>query len=205
MTTTIAQTPFHGETPGGSPLRSAFQQRAVRAVVELGRRLGESLLQEAVSAPTDYGVLLKALESEATLALLNQEDPLAAAKLRGLRARQELLEKEGGLVGAQEVAEHLGLSRQAVHKRQRAGRLLALERGRHGHGYPIWQLVPGGTLPGLEEVLTALGDAGPWAKLSFFLRPHVALDGDSPLERLRCGDVKPALRAARLRGEHGAL
>ncbi len=187
------------------PLRGAFATRALRAVTGLSHRMPELSLQEAVSSPSDYGVLLAALEAEPVISLLGRDDPLAKARIRGLRARHELLNREGGILGAQEVAELLGISRQAVHKRHRAGRLLALDCGRHGYAYPAWQLVAGGVLPGLPETLRALADHDPWMQLQFFLTENTALPaGTTPLDALRRGELEAVLRAARLYGEHGA-
>ena len=186
-------------------LRGAFARRALRAVIGLSQDMDEPSLKEAVSAPSDYGVLLAALEAESGLLLLRRDDPLAEARLRGLQARRELLAREGGALSSQEVAELLQLSRQAVYKRQRAGRLLALDCGRHGRAYPAWQFVAGGVLPGLEEVLTALADHDPWMQLAFFVSENTALEDETPLDVLRRDDLPAVLRAARLYGEHGAV
>lgn len=190
--------------PEDSSVRGAFVRRALRAVARLSRQMGEASLREAVSAPSDYGVLLAALESEPGLATLVPDDPLAMARLRGIAARKRLLEAEGGTLGAQEVASLLHVSRQAVYKRYRAGKLLALDCGRHGVAFPAWQLGPDGVLPGLEEALAALGDLDPWMKLAFFLEDNAATGGKPPLAALRRGKLKDVLRAAELHGEHGA-
>jgi len=150
-------------------------------------------------------ILLAALESERGLAVLSQDDPLAEARLRGIEARQRLLTAEGGTLGVQEVAPLLNISRQAVYKRYRAGRLLAVDCGRHGYAFPAWQFVPGGVLPGLAEVLEALSDLDPWMKLAFFLSENVALKGKSPLDALRRGRFQDILRSAELYGQHGAV
>jgi AcrR family transcriptional regulator len=190
---------------GDVSVRGVFVRRALRAVARLSQQMGEPSLREAVAAPSDFGVLLTALQSEPGLVALSQDDPLAQARLRGIEARQRLLTAEGGALGAQEVAAHLNISRQAVYKRFRAGRLLAVDSGRHGQAFPAWQLVPGGVLPGLEEVLATLADFDPWMKLAFFLETNAATGGKAPLEALRRGKLKEALRAARLHGEHGAV
>lgn len=190
---------------GDVSVRGVFVRRALRAVARLSQQMGDASLREAVAAPSDFGVLLAALQSEPGLAALLQDDPLAQARLRGIEARQRLLTAEGGTLGAQEVAAHLNLSRQAVYKRYRAGRLLAVDSGRHGQVFPAWQLVPGGVLPGLEEVLATLADFDPWTNLAFFLEANAATGGNTPLTALRQGKLQDALRAARMHGEHGAV
>lgn len=137
--------------------------------------------------------------------LLTRDDPLAGARLRGLAARQDLLSREGGTLRVQEVAELLRLSRQAVHKRHLAGRLLAIDCGRHGYVYPAWQFVLGGILPGLKEVLRALAGHDPWMQLAFFVNENAALESGTPLAALRADDLPAVLRAAHLYGEHAAL
>jgi len=190
---------------GDASVRGVFVRRALRAVARLSQQMGEVSLREAVAAPSDFGVLLAALQAEPGLAALSQDDPLAQARLRGIEVRQRLLTAEGGTLGVQEVAAHLNLSRQAVYKRFRAGRLLAVDPGRHGQAFPSWQLVPGGVLPGLEETLSALSELDPWMKLAFFLEANAATGGRTPLAALRQGKLKDVLRAARMHGEHGAV
>ncbi len=191
--------------PGDASVRGAFARRALRAVARLSAHMGEASLREAVSAPSDYGVLLTALESAPGLAVLTQDDPLAEARLRGVEARQRLLTAEGGTLGIQEVASLLNLSRQAVYKRYRAGRLLAVDCGRHGYAFPAWQFGPGGVLQGFEEVLRTLAEHDPWMKLAFFLSENAALKGRNPLAALRQGKLQEVLRAALLYGEQGAM
>ncbi len=130
---------------------------------------------------------------------------LAEARLRGIEARKRLLEAEGGSLRAQVVASLLNISRQAAYKRYRAGRLIAVDCGRHGFAFPAWQFVPGGILPGLEEALVPLADFDPWMKLAFFLEANAVTGGKSPLAALRQGKLQDVLRAAELHGEHGAV
>jgi hypothetical protein len=191
--------------PGDASVRGVFTRRALRAVARLSQQMGEASLREAVSAASDYGVLLTALGSEPGMAALTPDDPLAKARLRGIEARKRLLEAEGGTLRAQQVASILNVSRQAAYKRYRAGRLLAVDCGRHGFAFPAWQFVPGGVLPGLEEVLATLTDFDPWMKLAFFLEANAATGGKTPLEALRRGKLKDALRAARVHGEQGTV
>ena len=133
------------------------------------------------------------------------DGPLAAAKLRGLRYREKMLSAEGGTLSSQEVAGILGITRQAVDKRRKAGRLIGLSTGRRGYAYPAWQFDPeSGTLPGLEEVLDDLSDHDPWIQLSFMLNPNAYLDDETPLEMLRIAKLEAVRRAAQAFGEQGA-
>jgi hypothetical protein len=188
-----------------SGVAQVFLARANRALQELAESMSEPDLEAAASEAYDSGVLLCALESSSALTVLSH-DPLAEARIRGLRMKQELLAREGGVLGASEVAEILGITRQAVNKRVQAKTLFALQTAKHGMSFPAWQLVDGEVLPGLPEVLRSLDPTlGPWMTLAFFLEDHVALGGRSPLQALREGDVESVLRAARTQGQHVAL
>ena len=199
-------------TPELSALQQSFLARSIALVARLTDRLNEETLGQALAAPSDYHLLLRLVERPEVLALLQASESAAPARLRGLRAREELLAAEGGTASVDEVAEFLHLTRQAVEKRRRAGRLLALSLGRRGYAYPTWQFDPAGphgVLPGLEAVLGELQTNAHdgWGHLIFFLSPNVRLDGETPLALLRRGDATAlaAVRnAARMYGEHGA-
>ncbi len=187
------------------PARAAFLARALNAVAKLAGELDERALGDAAGAQSDLSTLLRALEHPAAQSALVAEDPLALARLRGLRARAALLQAEGGTLGASALAELLGISRQAVDKRRRAGTLLGILTGRHGYYYPAWQLNGRrGMLPGLAEVLQALGDLDPWMQLAFMINGNARLDNEAPLALLRRGEIAPVIRAAHAFGEHGA-
>jgi hypothetical protein len=123
---------------------------------------------------------------------------------RGRDAKRELLAAEGGVLTGAQVADLLGLSRQAVDKRRRSGRLLGVETGRRGFAYPAWQFTDNGVLPGLEDVLQDLSDHDPWMQLIFMLSPDIWLDEQLPLHVLRCGQLERVRKAAQMLGEHGA-
>jgi hypothetical protein len=184
--------------------KDTFAARALNAVARIVAEGEEQYLVAAAGAPSDYDVLLQILERPEALAVLNA-GPLAAAKLRGLRIRERLLNVEGGTISSSEAASLLGISRQAVDKRRRANQLLGLSIGRRGYAYPVWQFDSrAGTLPGLVDVLAELKDHDPWIQAAFMLNPNARLDGSLPLDALRQGDTESAKRAARAYGEHGA-
>src|SRR3984885_12332628 len=100
------------------------------------------------------------------------EDSFIAAKFRGLKRKQQMLEAAGGALTSEKVAEVLKISRQAVDKRRAANQLLALTQGRRGYSYPSFQFEDGKTLSGLDQVLAKLNALDPWMQLSFFTTPH---------------------------------
>lgn len=186
------------------PLQVAFLSRALNALAKLTPDLDDHALGEAAGAASDYATLLRALERPEVLAVLREEDPLGPARVRGLRAKMNILQAEGGTLSVQEVAGVLGVTRQAVDKRRRAGRLLGIDLGRRGYAYPAWQFGPVGVLPGLTEVLAAFVIDSPWMQASWFLSENLYLAGDRPLDVLRRGEVSKLVRAAQAFGEHGA-
>jgi hypothetical protein len=145
-------------------------------------------------------VLLERLADE----VLPTDDPLARARLRGVIAMRELLSGDGGALTGSEVAELLGISRQAVDKRRKTGQLLAVELQRRGLLYPAWQFVEAGMLPGFIDILAALRAHDPWAQARFFVTRNDRLRGRRPLDVLRKGEIEPVVRAAEGFGEHGA-
>ncbi|NOY27699.1 MAG: hypothetical protein GXP62_17685 [Oligoflexia bacterium] len=210
--TAIPATAIPLPQPSGRPvadgiLHRAFRERALRAVDELVTALSDAELGLAIAQSDDLRVLWEALHADAVHARVEPPGSDALDQRAWVRRRRKLLRAEGGTLGATEIAELLGISRQAVDKRRRAGQLLAVNTGRRGYRYPVWQLTQGGALTGLELVLDALGRFDPWIRFSFFLQPHPALgeDGRRPLDLLREGDVEPVLGAARTLGEQGGM
>jgi hypothetical protein len=144
--------------------------------------------------------LVDVLERPETLADLRRRDPLAAPRLRGLRAKRQLLEAEGGIVSGRELAKAIGITRQAVDKRRLAGTLIGIDLGKRGYAYPVWQV----GLDGLDTVLATLEACDPWTQALFMLSPDSWLNGETPLAVLRRGEREAVLTAARLYGEQTA-
>ncbi|MGC4192758.1 MAG: hypothetical protein QM589_16565 [Thermomicrobiales bacterium] len=184
--------------------RQASVTRILRAVAELAEHSDAAAMAQAASEGSDYAVLLALLDQPEVLAALRARDPLAPARLRGLRSREVLLMSEGGTLTAQEVGAMLGVTRQAVDNRRKRGKLVAVELGRRGYAYPAWQFRAGSVLPGLDRVLEVFAGSGVWALLAFILNGNAWLDGERPLDVLRAGRVEDACRAAALYGEQAA-
>ncbi len=109
------------------------------------------------------------------------------ALVRSYRLRSELLADS---LTAPQVAELLDTSRQTPHDRARKGSLLAvLDRG--SLRFPAWQFDPegpDGVIAGLPRLLRAL-QVSPLAKVSWLKRTSPYLEGRTPVEALREGDI----------------
>ena len=131
---------------------------------------------------------------------------LARAVVRGLEARQQLAEAEGGSLSSDDVARLLRISKTAVLKRLEAGRLLAWREERlQAARFPRWQFDQHGQVqPGLEDVLAILDQderLDAWGKILFFLRDQGALGDRRPLDLLREGKLKEICLAAQAYAE----
>lgn len=125
----------------------------------------------------------------------SREDKLARAAIRGLEARQQLAEAEGGSLSSEDAARLVGISKTAVLKRLEAGRLLAWREERlQAARFPRWQFDERGqVLAGLEEVLKILNQderLDAWGKILFFLQEKASLDSLRPVDLLRKGRLK---------------
>src|SRR4051812_11966991 len=69
----------------------------------------------------------------------HDNDPLRAARQRGLAAREEIWRREGGAWSAATVADYLGCTEADVDASRRADTLIGLKSGRDGYVYPAWQ------------------------------------------------------------------
>lgn len=95
-----------------------------------------------------------------------------------------------------DVARLLHKSRQAVSADQG---LLRLEMRDGQIGYPVFQFDGRRVLPGMRAVVRALAPvvASSWTTASWLTSPAPELDGRTPLEALRAGDVEAVLALAR--------
>jgi hypothetical protein len=187
------------------PARKIFLERAFDAVIQLTRTLPASVLEETATAGNNVLVLLRALQSPEVLPELERYEPLASPYLKGLQAQQELLRHADGLMTSEEVAQMLGITRQAVDKRRQSKKLIAVPQGQRAFGYPACQFDSKGTLRGLEDMLNALNAEDAWMQLTFLLSPNAELDDLSPLALLREGRSSIVSEVAARFGEHGAL
>lgn len=184
--------------------KAPFVARALNALASLTEASSRRTLRSAVATSSDVGALLDALDQSGVLSEMGEADPLADARVRGARGRLWLLGAEGGTRSAADFGVLLGISRQAVDKRRRAGKLLGIGRGRRGYAYPVWQLSDGTVLPGLEATLATLDGVDPLTKAGFLLSPNTWLEDETPLAELRRGRLDAVLAAAAAFGDQVA-
>jgi hypothetical protein len=126
---------------------------------------------------------------------------LAGALVRGVAARQQLKDAEGGGISAEEARRFLGnITKVAVLDRYKKGRLVGWRESRQNSvRFPLWQFTSEGLLPGLEEVLAVLHASerlDDWAVILFFLNNRDSLGGKRPVDLLREGHIDRVLHAA---------
>jgi hypothetical protein len=134
---------------------------------------------------------------------LESADPLAKAKLRGVEAKKLIIELGGGTLTIKEVADLLGITRQAVGKLRSRNRLIGLPQARRGYDYQPFQFERGETLTGLKEILEALREHDPWTQLIFFVERHDRLNSRTPVEAMRAGQLDAVVRVASFYHEQG--
>ena len=105
--------------------------------------------------------------------------------------------EDGDYAGAREVAELVGISRQAVQGRRMRGDMIGFFHGRRDALFPREQFDERGrVVPGIGGVL-AVFDGDGWEAWSWLKRPCAALDGARPIDRLRDETVDEVVAAAR--------
>ncbi len=119
---------------------------------------------------------------------------MQAARNRGLVVREVLVEHKQVLPSG-EFSAALGISRQALSKAVRTGRLFALEVGGENY-YPGFYLDSEVDRRKLERVSKALGALAGWEKWRFFTTPKGSLAGLTPIDALKKGKYAEVLTAA---------
>ncbi len=115
------------------------------------------------------------------------------ARIRGDLAR-EGYKAYSPAFSTEAYAKKISISRQAVLKRLKAGRLLYWrENGKNAYRIPAWQFdSQGQLLPGMAEILNILDipEFTDWAKLLFFLQRRSSLGGKRPIELIESGETE---------------
>jgi len=172
-----------------------------QAIIDVALVASHASNVTAHSHANSFELTISALTAPELLAELAPTDPLAGARLRGMKVKHELLYSDGQPLRSEEVAQLLGISRQAVDKRRSKGQLLAVSLRKRGYFYPLWQFKDGGVLEGLELVLAALARFDAWTQLMFIKTGDLRLNNLTPLECLVAGNIDAVISAAACYGE----
>lgn len=116
---------------------------------------------------------------------------VAAAMLDAIPATHPF-EELGPFYDTAGVARWLGITRQALHQKVKAGQVLALTTGNGQRVYPAWQFSPDGRpLTGLVDLLRVLNPAAadPWTVAVWLTRPVEEWGGRTAVDVLR--SLKP--------------
>ncbi len=171
--------------------------------------------KQAMNAITlDDGSLMQLLYT----VQMEQKTRASEVEMRKVRRRRENLERFytdlqelGGTLKVNDVADILGITRQAVNVRVKKNRLLAFKQN-GDFIFPAFQFTDKGLIPGFEDLMNAFDeDTHPMLRLGVLKSPlvlnseglsktpiQIMLDGAEPEE------LSLAIRAARLFGSHAA-
>lgn len=173
-------------TPARHELLILFRHDRSRAAAELAKHLDVAAQQFELSAN------LLADVDAAPSAKASEEQ-----RFRKLRAA--LLERAGGGLSLTEGAKLLGVSRQALHKRIKAGTALGMMDGDEIVLPRMQWIETGGKIAfvhGLADVVRLFDRAGGWSALQFLVDPDPNL-GMPPMDALRAGKTDAVVAAAR--------
>jgi len=177
-------------TPAHSQLLEYYEQDRPRAFSKLADLLDFHVDQ--LRSTTELAEELAALEDK-----VETDDD--AARLKAVQA--DLLARAGGAVAVTAAAKTLGMTRQNLHKRIKAGSALGVLLGKE-IVVPAFQFVEAGDglalVDHLRDILLAFveAEAGNWSALQFLVEHDPNL-GVPPIEALREGKVAETLAAAR--------
>lgn len=118
-----------------------------------------------------------------------------AALTRNFKWRQELLKSS---LTAPQVADLLNTTRQTPHDRLKKSSLIAVQDNGVWK-FPTWQFDPegpDGVIAGLPDVLKAL-NVPALSKISWLTRPNNALNGLTPIEALKFGQIDDVIAEAK--------
>lgn len=184
-----------------SAIQTAFIRRTAHAIERLAAQADEATLVEAMAAPTDVGTLARVLVDVGVIDSAVAEIDADAVDLAAeIQHRATIMRRAGGTLSADEVGKLLDISRQAVDKRRRGNRLLAIRQGGDWL-YPRAQFHEHETIPGLPEVIRDCAASGPWVTLEFLVTEDEVLGGLSPRAALLKGGELRDRVATLLRGQ----
>ena len=151
------------------------ERKIVSDIRTVLRKLAASRLLSTATEPANLARLTdKAFRQE--FPAEKPDNRLASAIARGIPARRKLAEDEGGSLSADQAAQALGISKQAILKRYQKGQLIAWrEERQNAVRFPVWQFSDRKVLSGIEETLRVLNAGNrldDFGRMLFFLSNH---------------------------------
>lgn len=148
---------------------------------------------------------------------MEQKTRASEHEMRKVRRRRENLEafynslqKLGGTLKVNEVADKLGITRQAVNVRVKKNQLIAFKQNAD-YIFPVFQFTEKGLVPGFKEIMNAFDeDTHPMLRLGVLKAPIQISEelSKTPIQIMQDGakpeELELAIRAARLFGSHVA-
>ena len=173
---------------------SSAKQTQIDAVVRLHFEVVATSFASTLFESTPAQAIGEATEE--TSDAWQPDDPLVAQ-------RDRILRFEGAEpMTAMDIGRFLRVSRTTLVTRRRSGAVLGLPLGSARKlVYPRWQFDPARPthlVPGLQRVLSLLSMKDPWGVADLLTSRHPALDGETPIDRLRATRGAEADRIAAL-------
>lgn len=191
------------DTVAAEPMRQAFSKRMHEAVEHLAQVADAATVEEVLGMADAFSGLGVAIQHVATSDAAAIRDPLAPARVRGIAARERLIERAGGLLRLGEVAERLGVTTQAVNGRRSRKTILAVPMPNGEWVYPACQFTEHGLIRGMDTFVRAFGEADPWTRLAVLVAHSGRYGGKSALDLLKEGRTSEAQSIAATYGEQG--
>ncbi len=126
------------------------------------------------------------------------DDPLAAARKRGIQAASHLQQMEGGSWTGAELKSQFDVNAATLHRRRKEHRVVFWRDARNAFHYPRWQFTVAGALrPGIQEVLEIFRSDDGWRLTQYFLTPRQQLDNKTPLDLITYGQIDRVITHAK--------
>jgi hypothetical protein len=220
ITEARVETPAKSLEAGSSELRARITklQQELESVLESDTPVVAEALEATMEGvrqslakspePTASAILtlvFAQLSQVAERELQNQfsvEDSFRLAKMRGQAAKLNILNQVGPMLGLQEAADLLGVTKQAVHKRLQSQSLFGIKYQEELR-IPAWQIRDAEVVPGIAGVLKSL-DTTDWGKLLFLHTENMQLQGRKPKDLILEGKGELVAQLALQFGEQGA-
>lgn len=173
--------------------RSSVLRRILKKLADNPDAKIRLIVEEPASSEQDdrQGQITETLQGEALQEIETAEQRqdldqvLSDARARGSELIGAVVQQPD-MLSAEDMARHMGTTRDTVNRRRKDGRLLGLEGAKRGYRYPAWQLDDSGRpFEVLPKLLEAAGD--PWAAYRALTELHPEMGNISGIDAIRQG------------------